>query len=100
MQDILTSILRTDRNNDLVIDDTELNRLMLRLTMMPGFDFHQDRFLTVLRGRTKISNTTTKGDVSYSIGEMMQVFRNLLDNSIPDHENVFVLKPKQLLPPK
>jgi hypothetical protein len=67
--------------------------------MMPGFDFHQDRFLTVLRGRTKISNTITKG-VSYSIGEMMQVFRNLLDNSIPDHENVFVLNPKQLLPPK
>lgn len=78
----------------------ELNRLMLRLTMMPGFDFHQDRFLQIL-GANGTSNSTINSPMpttkSYSIGEIMKIFRNLLDDTIPDQENVFVLKPKQLL---
>lgn len=92
IQDILSSMLRSDRNNDLLIDNDELKRLMLRLTMLPGFDFHQDRFLKVL-GRMNTKNTNGV----YSIGDMMHVFRNLLDDSLPESENVFVLKPKQLL---
>jgi hypothetical protein len=88
IQDILTTVLRTDRNNDLSLDERELNRLMVRLTVMPGFDFHEDRFLKVLGGGNK---------GVFGIGEMMQVFRNLLDDTVPDQENVFVLQPKQLL---
>ncbi len=94
-------MLRTDRNNDLHIDSNELHRLMVRLTMMPGFDFNPDRFLQVLeQGRTsKTTNTSTmNNNTSYSIGDMMKIFRNLLDDTIPDkEEHVFVLKPKQLL---
>ncbi len=115
IQDILTSMLRTDRNNDLSIDSNELRRLMVRLTLMPGFDFYQDRFLYVLGGGQAITTTMTMSrntssktntstptiSTSYSIGDMMKIFRNLLedDDTFSDNkeERVFVLKPKQLL---
>ena len=88
VQQIITTVIRTDRDLDLKIGPIELKRLMSRLNASPGFDFHEDRFLKTL-GETN--------DEPVSIVRIMKVIRNLKDDSIPEDENIFVLKPEQLL---
>ncbi len=48
VQQLITTVLRTDRDLDLMIGPIELKNLMLRLDHQPGFDFHKDRFLKLL----------------------------------------------------
>lgn len=80
-------MLRTDKDLDLMIGPVELRNLMTRLEHQPGFDFHQDRFLKML------------GDVSQPvpIEKIMEVIRNLKDDSIPESENVFTLHPETMV---
>jgi len=86
IQDILTTVMRTDRNSDLMIGPKEKRALMFRLDQMTGVDFNADRFETLM------------GDEEYvRIGKIMSVIRNLLDGDALDSENnVFVLHPEQL----
>merc|ERR1739844_3321 len=86
VQQMITTVLRTDRNLDLMIGPKELKNLMIRLDHTPGFDFHQDRFLNLL------GNT----DDPVPIGKIMKVIRNLKDDSIPEEENVFTVRPETL----
>jgi len=44
VQQLITTVLRTDKDLDLQISPAELKGLMLRLEHTPGFDFHKDRF--------------------------------------------------------
>lgn len=81
VQDILSSVLRTDRNADLSIGNAgELKQLMTRLKNMPGFQFHEDRFLQILGAPT---------EKPIRIGKIMELIRNLLDDP-NSQENVFV----------
>jgi len=81
VQDILSSVLRTDRNADLSIGNAgELKQLMTRLKNMPGFQFHEDRFLQILGVPT---------EKPIRIGKIMELIRNLLDDP-NSQENVFV----------
>lgn len=81
IQQLLTTVLRSDKDKDLHINQNELNELMLRLGAYPGFTFHEKRFLSVI------------GDTSkpVSISKIMQIIRNLKDPNISDKDRVFVI---------
>jgi hypothetical protein len=81
IQQLITTVLRSDKDKDLHIGETELNELMLRLDAQPGFMFQKKRFLSVL------------GDTSkpISVTKVMQVIRNLKDPNLSAHEKVFVI---------
>jgi len=87
IQQMITTIIRTDRNNDMVISPSELRLLMKRLDAKPGFDFNEEQFLNLL-GNPKEDT---------SIEEIMKVIRNLKDHSLSKEKSVFVIKPEQLL---
>lgn len=78
IQQLITTVLRSDKDKDLHIGGTELDELMLRLDAQPGFTFDKQRFLSVL------------GDTSKRV-TVMQVIRNLKDPNLPVHEKVFVI---------
>lgn len=81
IQQMITTVLRSDTDKDLNIGETELNELMLRLDAQPGFTFHKKKFLSVL------------GDTSkpISVTRVMQVIRNLKDQNLSEHDKVFVI---------
>ena len=83
---MVTTVLRTDRNLDLMIGPIELRNLMVRLDNTPGFDFHQDNFLKLL------GNT----DEPVPVEKIMKVIRNLKDDSVPEEENVFTINERTL----
>ncbi len=90
VQQLITTVLRTDQDLDLKISQSELRNLMLRLDHSPGFDFHSDRFLNLINSDKKIDSEPVP------IEKIMAVIRNLKDDSVPEHENVFTLRPETL----
>ena len=62
---------------------------MIRLEYAPGFDFHKERFLNLL-GKSK------PNDEPVPIEKIMGVIRNLKDDSVPEDENVFTMRPETL----
>mmetsp|Transcript_16962 Transcript_16962/g.21462 ORF Transcript_16962/g.21462 Transcript_16962/m.21462 type:complete len:276 (-) Transcript_16962:228-1055(-) len=87
VQQLITTVLRTDRDLDLKIGPIELKNLMMRLDHQPGFDFHADRFMNLL------GNT----DEPVPIENIMRVIRNLKDDSVPEEENIFTIRPETLV---
>jgi hypothetical protein len=81
IQQLITTVLRSDKDKDLHIGETELKELMLRLDAQPGFLFNQKKFLSVL------------GDVSkpVSVTKVMSVIRNLKDPNLCAHDRVFLI---------
>jgi len=90
VQQLITTVIRNDRDGDLKIGPVELKRLMSRLNSTVGFEFHEDRFIALL------GNTNEPVDIS----KIMTVIRNLKDPSLSDEDQVFVMRPEQLLQKK
>lgn len=88
IQQMITTVIRTDRDGDLKIGPIELKKLMHRLHAKPGFDFNEKRFLELL------GNTDGQ---PVKIESIMKVIRNLKDDSVSEGNNVFVMRPEQLL---
>uniref|UniRef100_A0A7S2S7B0 Uncharacterized protein n=1 Tax=Eucampia antarctica TaxID=49252 RepID=A0A7S2S7B0_9STRA len=86
-QDIITTVLRCDRDGDLALGKGEMNRLCFRLQSSAGYDFNDKKFRAVV-GKPDVAG-------GYSIGKIMQVIRNLLDDKLSKEENIFELKPQK-----
>lgn len=86
IQQMITTVIRTDRDLDLQIGPVELKRLMIRLEQKPGYDFNQEKFLSLL------------GDTSkpVPIEKIMDVIRNIKDPNLKREDSVFVIHPEQL----
>jgi len=71
-EQVLTSVLRTDRNSDLKLNDREIDILVRRLRHQDGIKVEENQLRTVLQ----------KGDGS--IGNLMDFFRSIMDESTDD----------------
>lgn len=92
IQQVITTVIRNDRNHDLSIGPRELDRLMISLDSEPGYDLNKKRFKTLLGNPV--------GDETVSIEKVMNVIRNLKDPTVSEKDNVFVMRPEQLLKKK
>lgn len=86
-QDIITTVLRCDRDGNLVLNEREMSGLCFRLKNSPGYDFNEERFKKVIGKKDHADG--------YSIGQIMEVIRNLLDDDVPEEETIFKLKPEK-----
>lgn len=82
VQQLITTVLRTDRDGDLKLNPIELRQLMLRLSNQDRFSFHRDRFENIV------------GDITepVPVDKIMQVIRNLKDDTLTEDENVFSIQ--------
>lgn len=85
VHDTLDVVIRSDRNRDFMIGPREMQELMLRLNHVSGVDFKEDKFRALLGKKKK-----------YSLSNIMELLRNLLDDDVPEEDNVFDLKPEDL----
>jgi len=86
-QDIITTVLRSDRDGNLVLSEGEMFRLIFRLKNSPGYEFNEEKFKIVIGNKDHADG--------YSIVKIMKVIRNLLDDHTPTKENIFKLKPEK-----
>ena len=78
LQNLVSVIIRSDTDQDMIMDDAEIDHLMRRIQNLSGVELHEDRF------RKKIANK--------SIADVMEVVKNLVHNEeLPPEERIFDL---------
>ena len=88
MQNVLEALVQSDSNQDFSLNLGEKEMLILRLSNLPGIVFDDDNFRKMV------------GDKDLNISHLMQMLRNLMDDGIPENDNIFHLKPAFMLEPK
>lgn len=85
LQEVMRITLKSDRDKDYVLGFNELEILIVRMDLVAGIEFHEDRFRKWAAENEPIT-----------IKEILDVCRNLLDDDIPDDENFFDIDPSLL----
>lgn len=88
VQQVVTVVVQSDTNRDFTLTPQELEMLVMRLKMIKGIDFDETNF------RNAVSQDE---DGIIHLAEIMKVLRNLMDDSVPEEDNIFHLKPETLL---
>jgi hypothetical protein len=85
MQNALKQMLKSDRNYDFKFDKSELRKLQINLSNIPGVQFDKANFQK-LCGKNEELNAR----------DIMRMFRNLKED-VPEKDNIFHLHPDKLL---
>uniref|UniRef100_A0A7S2JPR6 Uncharacterized protein n=1 Tax=Leptocylindrus danicus TaxID=163516 RepID=A0A7S2JPR6_9STRA len=85
LQEVMRITLKSDRDKDYVLGVNELEILIVRMDLVAGIEFHEDRFRKWAAENAPIT-----------IKEILDVCRNLLDDTIPEEENFFDVDPSLL----
>lgn len=88
LQDIMTTILSTDRDKDFTVDPDEVHMLLLRLKSMPGIVLDEKRFHQFM--------ADDRG--ALTLADVCKIARNLQDEKVPDSKRIIRIDPKLLLP--
>jgi len=78
IRDVLSLLLQADREGDFTLDENEMEVLIIRMHMVPGIDFKEERF------RRKLKLTK-----DHSINTIFQIFQNLIDGNPDDDDALF-----------
>lgn len=81
MQDVLSIVVKADRNRDYTLNRVEIEMLIFRLNTLQSVEFHEDNFRKMLKGK-KILTVT----------EVMEMLRNLMSEELPPDEAIFSIK--------
>ena len=75
LQNLLSVVLRSDTNQDMMMNDVEITTLIRRLQNIAGVVVHETKFRAVLQNQ--------------SISSIMTIIQNLLRPDIPESERIF-----------
>jgi hypothetical protein len=94
VQNLISVIFTADRDRDFIIDPEEVDGLKQRLTLIDGVDFSEENFnkALVTAGHDPTQIDVKKG--GYSIQAVIKVLRNLMDNDVPEEDNIFTIQKK------
>ena len=87
MQDILATVIRSDRDNDFVLEGKEIDNLLIRLRSMKGVKFNYDKFLEIIE----------KDEGELTVADVVSVIRNLRNPSGKQEDCVFTFQPQDLM---
>lgn len=88
MQTVLDHTLTADTDKSMTLSSDELTTLKFKLSLIEGVHLNEENFDKVI------------GNGEVTLEQIMGMFRNLKDESVPDEDNVFVLEPEKLLKKK
>jgi len=77
LQNLLSVILRSDTDGDLVIDEAEIASLVRRIQNISGVNVNEDRFRQAISGK--------------SVQAVMEIVKNLLNDDTPPDQRIFEL---------
>eukprot|EP00978_Attheya_sp_CCMP212_P045469 scaffold348153_cov48-Attheya_sp.AAC.2 len=86
LQDILDVVIRSDKDEDFIIDPEEVNLLILRLQSSNGIEVEPEKFKALM---------AKKG---YKLSAVLDVCRNLMDHNLEDSEHVIRVSSQGLHP--
>ena len=87
IQSIMTTIIRTDRDGNFVLNRSEVYELEVRLENIPAVHFERQNFRNFL--------ASDKDDLT--LADLAKIVHNLKDPNIPEKDRIFHFKPKDIL---
>jgi glutaredoxin 2 len=78
LQNLLSVIMSSDADKDMVVDDGEIDNLIRRIENIGGVEVHEDRFRAAISGK--------------SVSSVMGIIQNLLRDDLPPEEKIFEFK--------
>jgi len=94
IQNLISVVLTADLDQDFLIDPEEIDHLEFRLKCIDGVDFSETNFRKALAESGP--NTINVREGGFSIKAVLAVIKNLMDESVPEDENIFNLHPEKL----
>lgn len=80
LQNLLQVVIRSDKDNDLTIEDNEIDDLINRFKGINGVEINEDRFRDAI---------TSSGG---SLDCVMNIIRNLMDDNASEENDIFIIK--------
>lgn len=87
MQNLMDVVLRSDRDQDNLIDPEEVDGLMLRLKQIEGVEFSETNFKKALN---KEGFKVKEG--GYDVMIVIEIMKNLFDENTSEEDNIFNIK--------
>mmetsp|Transcript_50535 Transcript_50535/g.75515 ORF Transcript_50535/g.75515 Transcript_50535/m.75515 type:complete len:276 (-) Transcript_50535:214-1041(-) len=91
IQQVLGIVLQSDRNQDYQLNKMEMEMMILRLKNIPGIEFDEANF------RKQIKAEDDDGDGTLDLNAVVTILRNLMDDDVPEEENIFHMHPDELI---
>lgn len=97
IQNLISVVLTADADRDFMIDPEEIDELKIRLKAIDGVDFSEKNFHKALvkSGFDPLSVNVRKG--GFSIQAVLDVMKNLMDDSVPEKDNIFTIHTEEVL---
>ena len=86
LYDIISFVVNADQNHDFTLNETELPMLIMRLKAKKGVTFDEANFRKLVK-------------TPCTLASILEVIWNLMDDTVPEEENVFHLQPRELIMP-
>ena len=100
IQNLITVVIRSDDDQDFVIDKNEVDGLLTKLKTIDGVNFSESNFKKAIAHAGYNVNDVLEQRGGFRLEAVLDVVKNLLDDKVPKEQNIFTLEPEQLLPPK
>jgi hypothetical protein len=84
LQNLLSVILRSDKDGDMTIGEAEIRDLVRRIQNLAGVTVHEDRFRRAIEGQ--------------SVQAVLEIVKNLLRDDVPEEERIFDIQQQQQSP--
>ena len=86
MQQIIDVVVSSDRDGNFTLTPQETQGLKYRLQNLQGIQFNGSNF----------DHMIASDENELTLTDVMNILRNLLDDEVPEQDNVFVLDPESL----
>lgn len=97
IQNLISVIIRSDDDEDFILDPEEVDGLIMRLKSIDGVDFSEANFKrAVEKAGIKYEEDIHKRG-GFNLKVVMEVVKNLLDDKVPEKDNIFTIKTEKAL---
>lgn len=96
IQNLIDVVIRSDNDQDCIIGADEIDGLFRRLEAIQGVDFSPQNFQRAIERAGYRYQDIQQGGINLSA--VIAVVKNLLDDTVPQNENIFTIDPQRLLP--
>ena len=97
IQNLIEVVIRSDDDDDFIIDKNEVDGLLTRLKCIDGVDFSEENFRKAISKAGYNVEEVLGEQGGFDLKAVMNIVQNLLDDK--EEDKVFVLNTKELLPP-
>lgn len=98
IQNLIDVVIRSDNDQDFIIDKNEVDGLLSRLKSIEGVNFSEANFAKAIAKAGFDVQAVMEKRGGFDLTAVIAVVKNLLDDRVPAKENIFQIDVQRLLP--